>query len=259
MPRTLLSNMAAKAESQEALEEAYQCHSFEDIAKCFALIHTELTNNLAAVVNEVRSIKTKVADLENKQDRLRCDLDTTKSFLKSDIESARSESSGKLDARAKLIETELKTLTDNLTKLNIWGRKWNLVFKGIPGSLNETSSATKKVIKNFLVNDLKMPKDTVDSIQFGAAHRLPGGREGKKNIIVRFVDLVDRDLVLNSTRNLSRGSNMAVMTDLPPEIAKRRSELLGKRFEMPVDQRKHYRVKQLKEAPFVVLSHFNPA
>jgi hypothetical protein len=70
---------------------------------------------------------------------------------------------------------------------------------------------------------------------------------------VSFSHLAHRDLVLNSSKHLKGQRSLSVMTDLPPELSKMRGDLLKRRFEMPPEERKFYRVKQLKEAPFLEL------
>ena len=86
MPRTLQSLREAKGKSLVALEEVYQCHNFKDITKCFALINYEVMDNISGLSKDVSKIKTKLGELEEKQGNIRCDLDTTKSNLKADIE-----------------------------------------------------------------------------------------------------------------------------------------------------------------------------
>jgi hypothetical protein len=72
-------------------------------------------------------------------------------------------------------------------------------------------------------------------------------------IIVRFSSLPDRDLVLNSTKHLTRNCGFSVMTDLPPNLSKLRSDLLTRRYNMPADERRQYKLKQMKDAHFLQL------
>ena len=68
------------------------------------------------------------------------------------------------------------------------------------------------------------------------------------------MSLVDRDTVLTQViRNLKSGCRMAVVTDLPPELSKRRGELLKQRSSMPEDQKKKTRLIYSKVAPFLKL------
>lgn len=253
MPRTLKDVLDAKTRSVEELEAVYQCNKLEDISKCFAIMHTELWTNISCIASEVIDMRSRMSKLEEKQSHVKCEVDTLKSLFRSDLEGAKAEAKHDLETISTDIDTKLKNLSNDLTKLDIWGRKWNLVVKGVPGDLNETSSSSKKVLKSFMLNQLKLPRESVDVMPLAAVHRLPGGREGKRNIIVRFVDLADRDMVLNATRNLAGRSGFAVVTDLPPIVAKRRSNLLNTRFQLSQTERKHFKVRQIKDAPFVVM------
>jgi hypothetical protein len=93
----------------------------------------------------------------------------------------------------------------------------------------------------------------VNNFVFSAVHRLPGGSVDAKNIIVRFNSLGDRDRSLNASGNLKGQKGLAVMSDLPPNLSKLRSELLTSRYNMPPNEHKLYKLKQLKEAPFLKL------
>ena len=117
-------------------------------------------------------------------------------------------------------------------KLELWGRKWNLVFRGIPGAKDEPPRATEKVIREYFTNTLKLPSDTAESILFQAVHRLPGGKQTHRNVIVRFSNLIDRDEILERARKLPPRSGTSVVPDLPPEIGECRAKLLKKRRAM---------------------------
>jgi hypothetical protein len=51
------------------------------------------------------------------------------------------------------IEIKLNTLySEEHLKVEIWGRKWNLVLKGISGTLQETTAVTERAARDFMVN-----------------------------------------------------------------------------------------------------------
>lgn len=220
------------------LEEVYQCNSFSDIGKCFAKMHLEFNASLNFVAGEVTELKERMDKVEVNHRNTVENCEKMKQYFEGKINS---------------YESQLQALAERHTKLDLWGRKWNLVIKGIPGPLNEDTYRTEKVTKQFMVDNLKIRETAVAKMNFSAAHRLPGGIDGKKNIIVRFNSLKDRDLVLNSAKNLKDQKGLSIMTDLPPELSKRRSELLKKRYQMPIEERRQFQLKQLKEAPFITL------
>lgn len=139
------------------------------------------------------------------------------------------------------IREEMATIDNKRIQLESWGRKWNLIVRGIPGKINELPKDTNVVFRKFLINELKLDRDYAGSILFEAIHRLPTPTddENNKNIIVRFMSLVDCDTVLQQAfRELRRGCGKAVVTDLAPEVAKLRSTLLKKRKDMPEEEKK---------------------
>jgi hypothetical protein len=84
-------------------------------------------------------------------------------------------------------------------KLEMWGRKWNLVLRDIPGKLDETPRVTE-----------------INVMLLTAVHRLAGGMdENKRNCIVCFSNLLDRDEVLQKGIALKPGSGYSVVPDLP--------------------------------------------
>jgi hypothetical protein len=84
-------------------------------------------------------------------------------------------------------------------KLEMWGRKWNLVLRDIPGKLDETPRVTE-----------------INVMLLTAVHRLAGGMdENKRNCIVCFSNLMDRDEVLQKGIALKPGSGYSVVPDLP--------------------------------------------
>ena len=72
-----------------------------------------------------------------------------------------------------------------------------------------------------------------------ACHRIRESRDPtKESIIVRFVDLQQRDYILNLAKKLPKGSGYGVMIDLPPELSKLRGLLLKNKSELPIQQQK---------------------
>jgi hypothetical protein len=98
-------------------------------------------------------------------------------------------------------------------KLEMWGRKWNLVLRDIPGKLDETPRVTE-----------------INVMLLTAVHRLAGGiDENKRNCIVCFSNLMDRDEVLQKGIALKPGSGYSVVPDLPPSVSILRSKLLNEK------------------------------
>jgi hypothetical protein len=79
----------------------------------------------------------------------------------------------------------------------MWGRKWNLVLRGIPGKLDETPRVTEIKVRESFEKQLGISNERANVMLLTAVHRLLGGMdENKRNCIVRFSSLMDRDEVL---------------------------------------------------------------
>ena len=98
-----------------------------------------------------------------------------------------------------------------------------------------------------------MDPGEVKNINIAACHRIRGSRDATKSIIVRFVDLQQRDCILNLAKKLPKGSGYGVMVDLPPELSKLRGRLLKKKSELPFQQQKEAKLNYLQKAPFIQL------
>ena len=99
-----------------------------------------------------------------------------------------------------------------------------------------------------------MSPGEVKNINIAACHRIRGSRDAtKESIIVRFVDLQQRDYVLNLAKRLPKGSGYGVVVDLPPELSKLRGQLLKKKSELPLQQQKEAKLKYFQKAPFIQL------
>ncbi|OWF53285.1 hypothetical protein KP79_PYT04602 [Mizuhopecten yessoensis] len=131
---------------------------------------------------------------------------------------------------------------------------YNINYTLSEGEVKEKPMYSLVAIRNFFKNSLKIHDDVVAQMLFQAVHRLPNGPIGKRNIIVRFLSLMDRDFVLNQALSvLEPKSGFAVVPDLPFSLANLRYELLGERRQMRQEERSKYKLIYLKEAPFLKL------
>lgn len=152
------------------------------------------------------------------------------------------------------IEEKVNKEANERLALDVWGRKWNLVVRGIKGDTKEKPQDSLMKIRDFFKVHLKINDDVVNLMLFQAVHRLPNGPEGKRNIIVRFLSLMDRDIVLNQALSaLGSKSGFSVVPDLPPPLARLRYELLGERKQMSPEERSKHKLIYLKESPFLKL------
>ena len=128
-----------------------------------------------------------------------------------------------------------------------------MVIRGVKGVDKELPKVTQVCVRLFLNQQLGFDPEHVNRMLFTAVHRLPSGPDGKKYIMLRLSNLIDRDEILGAAMKLQSGSGYAVVPNLPPPLAERRYNLLKQRSEMSEENRKKYKLVYLKEAPFVDL------
>lgn len=180
----------------------------KEILDCFALMYLKHDEAIKGVRREMTELKTRVSELETAAENTQQDIqDIFETSLPQIKESVLEEKKNRL-------------------KLDLWGRKWNLVIIGIPGSIRETARESERAFRKMLTEALKFEADRANSILLQAAHRLPGGTPEKRHMIVRFSSLMDRDDILEAARKLPRGTGLGVVPDLPPETGDLRSKLL---------------------------------
>ena len=207
-----------------SLEELYRVEDLKDISKCFAKLHSNIGAELFQFREKLKETTDRVVELEKAMSHFENEqLEMKESTIPGIIEMA---------------ETHNKSFRDEILALNLWGRKWNLIVHGITGEIKETSEATRHKIQEFFNTTLKMDPGEVKN-NIAACHRIRGSRDATKaSIIVRFVDLQQRDYILGLAKKLPKGSGYGVMVDLPPELSKLRGRLLKKKSELPVQQQK---------------------
>ena len=218
-------------------DELRKMYSGKEITDCFANLHMTFDNEMARVKSEIAGTNERVGVLE-----------ANAQLVNDSIQEIHGKTIPNLEEK---VSDEAK----ERIRLELWGRKWNLVLGGIDGTLGEKPRDTEKKVRAFLVTTLRMPKEEVDSILLQAVHRLPGGAdEDKRRIIVRFNSLIVRDEIFSlAMRALKRGCGFSVIPDVPPSVATLRYKLLMKRNGMPTKEQKKTKLVYLKEYPFVAL------
>ncbi|KAK3101459.1 hypothetical protein FSP39_003732 [Pinctada imbricata] len=220
-------NMDTKSEYDTLVQQ----YKGKDIAECFANMHLSFRRELDVVRQSVTAVETRVSELEKFATHANIEINNFEPKIKENVQEERSER----------------------LKLDLWSRKWNLVIRGLRGQENENPREVIKLCKNFFIDTLKLPRTMVDEMTFQAGHRLPGKFQGVNNIIIRFVNLIDRDDVMSAAMKLAPGSGYSVTPDLPPSVALLRSKLLKERSQLPPNEKKMVKLVYRKQEPFVEL------
>ncbi len=195
--------------SKQFFVETLQQHT-DDICARIDLISQQvstLTNRVDGLEQAVEHNDKRIADSTNK-------MATTEASLKLEVESLR--------------ESLLLTQT--------YSRKRNLLVFGIPNDKMDVLGECTKLFVDFL----EMAQDHVDNMRFVNYHRLPrmpgnGNRDEPTPIILKFVSMIDRNLVMDAVRKHGpklRKSRLGIRTDLPPQMKQLRGQLLAKAYKI---------------------------
>ena len=117
-------------------------------------------------------------------------------------------------------EDKIKELEDKLLYQEVYNRRENLRFFGIPESTTGAES-TFEVMRNFLKEELDL--ENAEDIEFQRAHRIGRKKTGEaRPVIVRFLGFPERELVFRKVHELESDTDVKVYSDLPKEISERR-------------------------------------
>ena len=129
-------------------------------------------------------------------------------------------------------------------------RKWNLVIHGIQGDANEGGSVTRQTCVQFVKTVLKVPD--AEATAFAACHRL--SQKPNAGIILRFVDLAQRDSWISGTKHLKNYyGKVSISPDLPPVIRPLKDKLMEARAKLQTDNKQKSRLKFLPQWTIVEL------
>ena len=175
-----------------------------------------------------------------------------------DVERAMQDTSDRLEAA---VSTLLPSITRHMSQLaeglarkqleaDVHSRKWNLVIHGLDGRAGEEGEVTRQTCKDFAKTALKV--DDAEATIFSACHRL--SQNPNAGIIIRFVDLAQRDRWLSGTKYLKNyNKKISISPDLPPVLRPLKDELMQTRAQLPAQQKQKSRVRFIPQWPFVEL------
>lgn len=119
-------------------------------------------------------------------------------------------------------EKEIKLSNDRCLYQEVYNRRENLRFLGIPESTG-TEEDTSKVIYQFLERELEL--DGARDIEFQRVHRIGKKKTGvNRPIIARFLRFPDRERTLRRALEVKDDIEVRVFSDLPREIQERRKK-----------------------------------
>lgn len=218
----------------------YKITDIKDIAGCFEKLHMNMNNEFSELKEKFGKLEVRVDNIVSHVVYANVELSKLHNKYIPDLED-------RIDTVVKKEQTEKK-------KLEMWGREWNLVIRGIADKEGEDTRQTVLVVRKFLSETLNISEDTAVNMIFTAAHRLKGGPDDKKSIIVRLSNFMDRDDILRAAQTkLAPDTGYSVMPDLPPTVAQRRNELFKERSEMEPMMKRNFKIIYTENDPFVRL------
>ena len=117
---------------------------------------------------------------------------------------------------------ENNSFKEQAVKQELYSRRDNLVFTGIPDSKDETVGQLKTSLHQFFENKLKLTSAASKNIQFVRCHRLGAFKAGShRSVIARFASFNDRQSVWLLCKHL-KGQPYSISEDFPRRISFRR-------------------------------------
>lgn len=169
----------------------------------------DLSTQNKCVMNEVKSINTKIDDLTERVKNLKTENEKLKKSNNS-------------------LKTQLSLVATKLDYLEGQSRRNNLRFNGLHGKSDENWDVTEEKVRSFIKNDMEMPE--YESVEIERAHRLKSRDRNKCTIIVKFTKFKDRQNILRRAGEVfDSKSAFSVQADYTQRVKKHRREL-GKKM-----------------------------
>lgn len=127
------------------------------------------------------------------------------------------------------LEKQKSTMKEELNYLQSQSMRNNLIFSNISEERNETNERSEQILRDFMVDKLKMAQDMVSEIQFERVHRIGQTKmDGKsRQLIAKFTLFKEREAVRKERKEL-KDTNFYISEQFPKDIVERRKKLLPK-------------------------------
>ena len=203
-------------------------------------------------LKEIRKLNKTVSKMEKKVES----LSSLKEHVEKQSEYTNSRIRDIYETVIPQINTHMASIGTALTKrmldLDVHRRKWSLTIQGVAGAAGEDERITRSKVVDFAINKLRIRNAA--TTDYAACHRL--SQEANSGIIMRFIDLSQRNSWLDAAKNLKHFpdcNNVSISPDLPNDLRPLKTELLNKRKALPSEQKKNSSIRFLKEWPYVEL------
>lgn len=170
---------------------------------------TSLESSVKGIKSEIASLSDKTASVEKSVG----EMDNNLKFMNSEIE--------ELKSKIRDNDMEIKSLNDRLLYQDVYSRRENLRFFGIPESTDKTEENAREVIYRFMETELEL--DNARDIDLQRVHRMGAKKPGySRPIIARFLRYPDRERVFERALEMKEEIDVKIYSDFPKEIQERR-------------------------------------
>lgn len=140
---------------------------------------------------------------------------------------------GNMKAKLLTVDQQLQKQTTRNIKIEGQSRRSNVKFFNVKETeATDNSYETEKVLKQLLMNELKMTEEVVDKLQFERVHCIPTKRSSKtpidkpRPIIAKLSFYKDKTSIFQHVKNINSELKIGVADDYPKEIDEMRKALL---------------------------------
>ncbi|CAH1277399.1 Hypp9602 [Branchiostoma lanceolatum] len=163
----------------------------------------KLNDSICHLSEDMKSLRVEVTSLQQ-----------SVSFAHDEIENLKKEATTENEK----LQHRVITLEAKLLAAELYSKKQNLLFRGIPAEKDEN---LVEVVCKILQEELKV--NNARNVMFVNIHRLPKIRGNP--IIAKFVSMLDRNMVLQHAYKLPPKSGIGVSEHLPVVIYKQKESL----------------------------------
>ena len=141
------------------------------------------------------------------------EMDTGLQFSNAEVEDLKTQSRNN--------QQSIVSLKERLLYQEVYNRRENLRFFGLPESTESTIEDSREVLYRFLERNLDI--EGARNIEFQGVHRLGRKKEGtSRPIMARFLRYPDRERVFKAALEAQDEIDVKVYADLPKEIQENR-------------------------------------